>query len=111
MTANAGRSRDMYLHIWGSAYSPDATTGVCTFENNTYMWNEDPLGGHSTNVPAYVRAVWGGKDMAGSKSNAGNKSKATAKKSSDDNGDTGEDKKESAKKIVKKIGKGLKTEL
>lgn len=51
----------MYLHIWGSAYSPDATTGVCTFENNTYMWNEDPLGGHSTNVPAYVRAVWGWK--------------------------------------------------
>lgn len=101
----------MYLYIWGSAYSPDATTGVCTFENNIYMWNEDPLGGHSTNVPAYVRAVWGGKDMAGSKSNAGNKSKATAKKSSDDDRNPGEGEKESAKKIVKKIGKGLKTEL
>ena len=56
----------------------------------------------------HVRAVWGGKEKANSKLNAGSKFKAAAKKSSDDDRNTGESKKESAKKIVKQIGKGLK---
>lgn len=56
----------------------------------------------------HVRAMWGGKEKANSKLNAGSKFKAAAKKSSDDDRNTGESKKESAKKIVKQIGKGLK---
>ena len=58
-----------------------------------------PCGGGEELTPRKAREEFNSK--AAKKSKAG-------KKSSDDNGDTGEDKKESAKKIVKQIGKGLK---
>ena len=47
MTANSGRIHGMFLYWWGCSYSKDDNSGI--FENNTYMHNEDELGG----VPAY----------------------------------------------------------
>lgn len=110
MTANSNRVRDMYLYWWGSSYSFDENTGICLFQNNTYQWNEDEIGGAPTCEGYYVRAVWGGKNKISSKSGSGKKSKVSEKKSDDDSKGSGEskkDKKDAATKTLKKIGKGL----
>lgn len=104
MTANSGRVKHMYVRWWGSSCTLNEMNNTWAFQNNTFMWNEDALGGTPTHMGLHIRAVWGGEELTPRKareefnSKAGKKSKAAAKKSSDDNGDTGEDKKESAKK-------------
>lgn len=113
MTANSGRIHGMFLYWWGCSYSKDDNSGICIFENNTYMHNEDELGGVPTYLGLHIRAVWGGKDSISSKSDSGKKSKMSDKKSSDDSkdskdsGQSKDSKKESATKTLKKIGKGI----
>lgn len=76
MTANSGRIHNMYVYWWGSQCILDENTRNWNFANNTYMCNEDPLGGMPTHEGLHIRAVWGGKDTAAGKSKAGKKSKA-----------------------------------
>ena len=111
MTAHSGRIYDMYLYWWGCSYSKDNNTGICLFENNTYLFNEDELGGLNTYTGVYVRAVWGGKDDISVKTSSSKKTKSSKKDSSDESKDSGDSKKEkrgAAAKTLMKIGKGLK---
>lgn len=113
MTANSKRIKSMYLYWWGSEYSKDDISGICLFENNTYMWNEGEVGGEPTNLGFYARAVWGGKDSISLKPITSKKSETSSRKDSDDSSNDSrastKDKMESASKTIKKIGKGLKS--
>ena len=111
MTANSRRVKGIFIYIWGSSYSKNADTGICTFQNNTYMCNEPDLGGNPSYLGNYIRAVWGGKDNISSKSSvSGKKSKSSDdskdSKSSDENKEN--KRKIDKSKVIKTIGKGLK---
>ena len=112
LTANSHRVKDMYQFWWGNSYSKDDNSGICIFQLNTWLWNEDEIGGDPTYVGHHARAVWGGKDNIKVNPYTGKISKGSNKKANNDSKDSGvstKDKINSAAKSIKKIGAGLKS--
>ena len=70
MTANSGRVKHMYVRWWGSSCTLNEMNNTWAFQNNTFMWNEDALGGTPTHMGLHIRAVWGGEELTPRKASA-----------------------------------------